>query len=297
VLEALTHAAEARDWAYVGRLVVAEAGPLMVSARRPALVKILHGVPADRLGSTAELMICAALLLFQTGDYEAIPARLDAARARTAGRPAAEREPVEILSHTLRLAADRVAGDMPAVVEGTGRLLDLLTTANSTAVPAIAQNRAIALNNRGLAFLWLGQADEAERHLWAASSAARAAGVELTEINATGHLALLQAMRGSVHEAGRLAAGAVDLADRRGWRYALQTVAAHLALALVRLAGQDLDGAERAARDGVRAHLGDPEAAQRLIVLGVRARLATARGAFLPARDLFGEAGGDAGRA
>jgi LuxR family maltose regulon positive regulatory protein len=295
VLQALSHAVAARDWAYAGRLTVTEAGPLMVSAHRPALVKILREVPADRLDSTPELMICAALLLFHVGDYEAIPARLDAARARLAGRPAAAREPVEILSHTLRLAADRVAGDMPAVVEGTGRLLDLLAATRTTAVPTIAQSRAIAMNNRGLALLWLGRTGDAERHLWAAASAARAAGVELAEINATGHLALLQAMSGSVHEAGRLAAGAVALAERRGWRYALQSVAGHLALALVRLAGQDLDGAERAAQDGTRAYLGDPEAAQRLMALGVRARLATARGAFALARDLFEEAGRDRG--
>ncbi|MFC4069950.1 LuxR C-terminal-related transcriptional regulator [Actinoplanes subglobosus] len=290
IMEALFHAVEARDWAYVGRLIVVEAGPLIVSARRPALVKILRGVPAAEFASTPELMICAALMMFHTGDYAAIPARLDGARARSQNRPDAEREPVEILSYTLRLAADRVVGDMPAVIDGTGRLLEILAGARSTAVPAIAQSRAIALNNRGLALLWTGRTGEAERDLWAGSNAARGAGVELTEINATGHLALMQAMYGSVHEAGKLASDALDQADRRGWRYALQTVAAHFALALVRLAGQDLDGAERASRDGARAHLSDPETAQRLIMLGVRARLAVARGSFDTARELYVEA-------
>jgi LuxR family maltose regulon positive regulatory protein len=295
VLEALEHAVQAQDWPYVGRLVVAEAGPLMVSAHRPAVVKILRAVPPARLASTPELMICAAMLLFHTGDYEAIPARLDAARAGMAGRPAAEREPVAIMSGMLQLAADRAVGDMPAVIDGTGRLLDLLADARSTAVPAIAQSRAIALNNRGLAMLWTGRLDEAERHLWAGRNAARAAGVELAEINATGHLALLQATAGSVHEAARLADGAVDRADRRGWRYALQTVAAHVAQALVRLTGQDLDGAARAVRDAQRGHLSDPEPAQRLMLLGVRARLATARGAYARAGELLDEAGRDRG--
>ncbi|MFF5078048.1 LuxR C-terminal-related transcriptional regulator [Actinoplanes sp. NPDC000266] len=290
VLEALAHAVSAHDWAHVGLLATTEAGPLMVSAHRPALVRILREVPPDRLGSTPELMICAALLLFHTGDYDAIPARLEAARAQLGARPGADREPIEIMSRTLQLAADRVTGDMPALIEGAGRLLEILGAARSAAAPALAQNRAIALNNRGLALLWSGDLDEAERDLWAASNAARAAGVELAEINAVGHLALLQAMAGSVHEADGLSGSAVALADRRGWRYALQTVAAHLAQALVRLAGNDLEGAGRAVRDGLRAHLSDPEAAQRLVLLGVRARLATARGAFAEARDHLGEA-------
>ncbi|HEX5205359.1 MAG TPA: LuxR C-terminal-related transcriptional regulator [Actinoplanes sp.] len=293
VLEALAHAVSARDWAYVGRLVVSQAGPLMVSAHRGPLVKILQQVPPAKLGTTPELMICGVLLLFHAGDYETIPARLDAARALLSTRPAAAREPIEILSNTLQLAADRAVGDMPSVIAGSGRLLALLRAARSAAVPAVAQNRAIALNNRGLALLWTGQVDEAERSLWAGANAARAAGVELAEVNATGHLALLHAFHGSIDAAAKLAAGALDLAGRRGWRYALQTVAAHFAQALVRLQALDLDGAERAARDGLRAHLGDPEAAQRLVALGVQARLAMARGALRNARNLLDEAARD----
>ncbi|MFI5896317.1 LuxR C-terminal-related transcriptional regulator [Actinoplanes sp. NPDC051513] len=290
VLEALAHAVEAGDWPYVGRLVATSAGTLMVSAHRAALVRILRAIPAERLHATPELMICAALLLFHAGDYDAIPARLDAARTLLRTRPSGPREPVEIMAYGLQLAADRAAGDMPAVIAGSGRLLDLLAVARSAPAPALAQGRAIALNNRGLALMWTGRPDEAERDLWAGSSAARSAGVELTEINATGHLALLQAMHGSVHEAARLADSAVDLADRRGWRYTLQTVAAHLARALAKLERNDLAAAAHAARDGERAHLSDPEAAQRLVVLGVRARLATARGEHAAARELFDEA-------
>lgn len=293
VLEALDHAVAAEDWPYVGQLVATGAGMLMVSAHRATLVRILRNVPAERLTTTPELLICAALLLFHTGDYDAIPARLDAARALLRTRPAGSPEAVEIMAHTLQLAADRAAGDMPAVIAGSGRLLDLLAGARSVPPPALAQSRGIALNNRGLALLWTGRLDEAERDLWAGSGAARAAGVELAEINATGHLALLQAMHGSVHEAGMLAGSAVDLADKRGWRYVLQTVAAHLAQALVAVERNDLETAARAARDGTRAHLSDPEPAQRLVSLGVQARTATARGDLTSARKLYEEAARD----
>ncbi|GAA4588481.1 LuxR family maltose regulon positive regulatory protein [Actinoplanes octamycinicus] len=290
VLEALAHAVSARDWAFVGRLVTAQAAPLMVSAHRPALVKILRRVPAERLTSTPELLICAALLLFHAGDYDAIPARLFAARELLHGRPDAVREPVEIMARTLQLAADRAAGDMPALLAGANRLLDLVAQARTVPVPAVAQNRAIALGARGVALLWSGRTGEAERELWAGANAARAAGVELPEVNATGHLALLKVMSGAVHEAAALAGGAVDLAEQRGWRYALQTVPAYFALALVRLERHDLDGARQALQDGLRGHHSDPEVSQRLVSLGVQARLAIARGNVGAARRALDEA-------
>jgi hypothetical protein len=46
----------------------------MVSAQRAASTKILELVPSEAFLSTAELMVSAALLLFQAGDYEAIRA-------------------------------------------------------------------------------------------------------------------------------------------------------------------------------------------------------------------------------
>ncbi len=226
VMEALTHAVSAQDWPYLGLLITTQAAPLMVSARRPALVRILQNVPATEFSSTPELMICAALLLYHAGDYGAIPARLTAARDRLRDRPDDAREPVEIVSHALQIAADRAVGDMPALIDGSTRLLDLLAHARTAPVSAIAQNRAIALGNKGLALLWTEKTDEAERHLWSAANAARAAGVELVEINATGHLALLHVLyrrrpRGRPagrqrHRPGRAPRLAVRAADRRG---------------------------------------------------------------------------------
>jgi LuxR family maltose regulon positive regulatory protein len=128
VMEALGHAVSAGDWTYIGKLVTGQAAPLILSAHRPALVRLLRQVPEDRLGSTAELMICAAVLLFHDGDYEAIPARLQHARRLLRRRPGDEHRPVELMRLTLQLAADRAVGDMPAVRAGCTELLALLAT-------------------------------------------------------------------------------------------------------------------------------------------------------------------------
>ncbi|WP_328471613.1 LuxR C-terminal-related transcriptional regulator [Actinoplanes sp. NBC_00393] len=288
VMEALTHAAAARDWQYIGRTVTAHASHLVVSSHRAALIKILNRIPVDRLTSTPELMVCGTLLLFHAGDFDALPARVARAREMLRRRPddLAGRQAETVLL-ALQQAADRAVGDMPAVITGNDAILELLGAADGAAA---AQQRAVATNNRGLARLWTGEPDAAGRDLWAGVSGARAGGVELTEINATGHLALLQVLCGSVREAAQLAGAARDLAAQRGWQYTLQAVAAHLAQALVDLEHHDLDAAEESLRHGIRAHQTDREAALLLVIRGIQARLAIARGVPARARVFVDEA-------
>jgi LuxR family transcriptional regulator, maltose regulon positive regulatory protein len=277
ILEAVWHAARARDWAYVGRLT-ARAAPLMVSAHRAALTKILSQVPSDAFASTAELMVSAALLLFQAGDYDAIPDRLAGAMELLEGRPDDDRIPLEITIRALQISVNSVKGDMPALVTDSTALLAVLARARTAEVTHALQYRAIALNNKGVGLLWTGHTDAAERYLWVAATAARSAGLELVEINAFGHLAMLELMFGSVREAASLADNALVLAERHGWRDALQTVPAHLAAANVELERADVTKAQRATRRGLRAHRGDPEAVQWKLWLGTQARCALMQG-------------------
>jgi LuxR family maltose regulon positive regulatory protein len=278
IIEALGHAVAARDWPYVGRLVVTHAAPQIVSTHRAALAQILRRVPPEALDATAELMTCAALRLFHAGDYDAIPEHLAGARELLETRPEAERLPVEITLQSLQVAVDRVRADMPTLIANSNQLLTMVAEVRVAQLPSAQQHRAIALNNKGVGLLWMEQPELADRALWPATTAARSAGVELPEINALGHLALLEAMCGSVREAAHLAASARDLAERRGWWSALQSVPAHLAQALVDLERNDLPAAQRAVQQGHVAHRGDPEAAQWKILSGVRARLVLAQG-------------------
>lgn len=296
VIEALSYAVRGEDWAYVGRLVTGQAAPLILSAQRAALAKVLHQVPREQLTSTPELMAVDVLLLFYVGDYDAIAARVARIRELLRDRPADDRDPVEVLLMALQVAADRAIGDMPAVVAVETEQLALLGRSPFLDGAAAAQYRAIALNGKGVALLWSGQVDHAAHDLRASSEAARAAGVELAQINATGHLALLEIMYGSVRTAAELAGSARDLAERRAWRYSVQAVAAHFAQALVDLERNDLAAAEEAFRHGVRAHDSEPEAAQRLVLLGVQARLALARGEPHQARSLLSQARRDRNR-
>jgi LuxR family maltose regulon positive regulatory protein len=289
VIDALGHAIAAQDWAYVGRLVV-DAAPMILSRDRARLVKVLEQVPAEEFGGTAELVLCGAVLLFNAGDYAGIQERLGEAQELLDDRPAAERRAVEISIRALRGDVSRVDGDMLAMIDDAVGQLTALTHVPLARLPATLQYRAIALNNMGVGLLWTGRPEAAERYLSMARTTAHNVGVELVEINALGHLALLEVMFGSVREAESLARVALDLAQRGGWTNSLQVVAAHHAVALVELERGRTGRAERAAQQGLRAHRNDPEAAQWKMSLGIAARLAMAQDRLPSARTFLQEA-------
>jgi len=289
IIDALSHAVAAQDWAYVGRLVV-DAAPMILSRDRGRLVKVLEQVPAAEFEGTAELVVCAAILLFNAGDYAGIRERLGEAQELLADRSVTEQRTVEISIRALRGAVSRVDGDMPSLINDTVGQLTALTQVPLARLPATLQYRAIALNNGGVGLLWTGRPEAAERYLSMAVTAAYTVGVGLVEINALGHLALLEVMFGSVHEAERLVRVARDKAQRGGWTNSLQLVAAHHAAALVELERGCLGRAERALQLGLRAHRSDPEAAQWKISLGVAARLAMAQDRLPSARAFLREA-------
>jgi LuxR family maltose regulon positive regulatory protein len=289
ILEALNHAVAAQDWDYVARLVVTHAGPLVLSSSRSAIMRVLRQVPTEELSSSADLLVCAGFRLFDAGDFDALSERLAIARRKLPDTPDEDRVSTELAIRVLQVSVDRVVGDMPALVTETTQLLAMLPKVLFTGVPSVLQYRAIALNNKGVGLLWTGRPDQAERYLWTASTAAHASGVELIEINALGHLALLEAMRGRLKESARLAADAIDLAERRGWLEVRQAVPAQLALALVGFERNELAEAQRLLAQALRANR-EPEAIQRLIGLGAQAWLALAHGDPTRARALLEEA-------
>jgi LuxR family maltose regulon positive regulatory protein len=162
IIDALCHAIAAQDWAYVGRLVV-DAAPMILSRDRGRLVKVLEQVPAAEFGGTAELVLCAAILLFNAGDYAGIPERLSQAEDLLTSRTVAERQAVEISIRALRGSVSRVDGDMPAMIDDTVGQLTALSHVPLARLPATLQYRAIALNNVGGGRLWTGRPAAAGR--------------------------------------------------------------------------------------------------------------------------------------
>jgi len=109
--------------------------------------------------------------------------------------------------------------------------------------------RAIALGHLGLAEVALGNLVEADGYLSEALEASRIADVPYAELAAMGGLAWVQLIRGRLRRAARIARGAVELAQARGWEHSSQAAASLSVLALVEHEWDDLEAADAHARE------------------------------------------------
>jgi LuxR family maltose regulon positive regulatory protein len=281
-LKAVRHAAAGQDWRLVGRLTATCGLPALTSADRAAMLAVLRRIPAEHLCTTPELVVCAALLMFDAGDFDAIPGAIQRAYQLLDG-PTRWRS-IEVVLGTLAGVVNRVRGDMPALVAATTEVLAHLTATSLADLSCQLQYRAMSLGGKGVGLLWMGHADRADRYLWTALTAARASGLEIVEIDALGHLALLAHLRGSLREANEYAVEARELAGRRGLGVARPSIGAHLALALVELDRNDVAAAERAFHEGYRAFRADPGVPHAMVTAVAYARLLTAQGEVDAAR-------------
>ena len=131
-LAALTHAAAAGDWELVARLVVDHGLPLAASMDRAELFRIVRSVPADRLIGSAELFVCAAILPWADGRYQAIPQYIAHARRMIGGH---RDDGLEVALSVLELAVARRCGAMFRVVAAATELLAELAGSSSTKCP------------------------------------------------------------------------------------------------------------------------------------------------------------------
>ncbi|MET0419535.1 MAG: LuxR C-terminal-related transcriptional regulator [Actinoplanes sp.] len=251
---ALEHAADARDWTFVGRLVVDHALPAIMSAGRPELTSVLERIPPARLGSTAELTLCAAALLYRSGERWSVADHVARVRSGT------HRLTVEVAARVLEAGAViRSRGDMACLITASTEVLRLLTGVRPGQLPSLREYRALALADKGVGLLWAGRADHADRYLWAACTTARVAGLELVEIDALSHLALLALMQGSMRDAEEYAVTARDRAAQLGPEPPQQSAVAHLTLALIDIKRNRVPQAQEALRHALHAQGAMPD--------------------------------------
>ncbi|BBH67294.1 transcriptional regulator [Actinoplanes sp. OR16] len=295
-LTAITHAAAGGDWGFVARLVVDRGLQLFASADREEFLAVLRRIPVERLVETAELTFCSALRDFAEGDIAAMPQRIARARMLLTGRGPQYRAVIDLALGVLETGVvTRWHGDMPRLVTDSSQLLEDLTTLRWDQVPARLQYRAMTLNHKGVGLLWTGRLDHAERFLWAAASAARAAGVPLVETNALSHLSLLVFLQGALNTADEHATAAIDLARRIDARTRPASAIAYLTRALIDAERGREAEAEESLRQGLHSIGDDPEAASAVVVSLVRARLLLDRREPLAARAALHRARTDAG--
>ncbi|WP_328469304.1 LuxR C-terminal-related transcriptional regulator [Actinoplanes sp. NBC_00393] len=288
---ALDHAVAAEDWPALGRIVVESAAPLIVTAERAKLFAVVQQVPPEAFSLTAELAVCGALRLVSEGDHGAVPEQLARVDRLLAGRRKADRLMVETAARLLdATVVRRVRGEMPKLIEQTTRILRRLATVRLEQLPAAHHYRAIAIANQGVGLFWADRADAAERDLWAGLSAARTAGVGLTEINTLGHLGALAFLRGSLHEAQEYAADCRSLAEEYDLTATPQATTAFLIEALIAVERDQVSEAEEALRLALHLDAYPHEAATVMLTCLVRAQVRLARDEPEGAREVLRQA-------
>ena len=289
-IEAMSHAADAEDWALTGRLFVTGAVALLVSADRSAIERVLARIPAERLDDGADLQLCAAARLFFADRYDDMEEHLVRARRQLETLGTNESKGTLAACLLLSTPALRLRGDIEglrrtcaeAIVELSGPAL---------ALPGAEEYRAVALNNLGGALLWLGRLDEAEQHL-AESLATAGTRLDVSRINMLSHLALVATTTGRLQQGEQYAAEAIELVEARGWNPLPQSAAAYLALSMIQLRRNDVTAAQRTLEAGKTPAR---EAVTRWAVLLGVAKLKVSLGELDSARDLMTHLADDLG--
>jgi LuxR family transcriptional regulator, maltose regulon positive regulatory protein len=202
--DAVRQAAAAGDWLFAARLVVDDLaiGTLIEAPDHDQLTDPFREMPDALLGAGPEPALVAAGVAFADGQHECARTALAAAEDSLAGLPADEKTTSRIAVAMLRLELERQTGDIEVT---TASVRQLEKYAGMLSDETLADRPRLVvrmLAERGLLFLWAGQPDEAAAIIGARHPASAGHGPECA--NYHGHLALAEAFRGRLHEAGHV---------------------------------------------------------------------------------------------
>ena len=241
-IPAIRHAAAARQWDEVGRLLTDIAWPLVLTPSGPALVSALGPAAARAVvDPTPSTLLAAAVCHFHRHDFEAMIRDGNAAADLLTGTQDNDRRPADALIGMMRVVHSRTRN--PAQTAPAAAHLLRLLEAPGRHLPTTHHHRVITINNHAIGRLWTGELDDAETTLATVRASSRELGLGLTELGAMGHLSLLDVIHGRLDGAIRLAAAAHEIAQRRGWLGEPIALVLFLAQGLIHLERSELDQA------------------------------------------------------
>lgn len=211
-VEAIHHAQAAETWNLAARLLSDHWFGLVLGGQTATAHELLAGFPAGTVTADPELTALTAARELDRGSPEEAERQLALATQLAESAAADRRAHLQLLLAILRLSVARHRGDLAAVVEQAQRLL----------APAEAQLglgddlRALALLEFGIAELWTGRFEAAERHLEQALALAQRIERPFLALSALAHLAQI-AIFDAVPLGARRSKQAIELAERHGW--------------------------------------------------------------------------------
>ena len=264
-VEAVRHAQAAQDWDLAARLLSDQWVGLGLGGLGATAHELLSRFPPAVITGDAELSARRAGVELNRGSLGEAERFVAIASQGLDSVPDDRRERVRVVLAVVRMRLARQRGNLPAVAEQAHALLGLAGAADQAWFGLGDDLRALALVNLGIAEVWTGCVDEADRHLEQGVALARQIERPFLEITGLAHWAQLASWR-SFPSGERRGRQAIDLAVRHGWTEEPVAGVAYLALGMTMVAQgrltegqQSLDQAELTLRAEV-----EPAAGMRL---------------------------------
>ena len=246
---AVRHAAAAGDWQLAAGMVIDGLAISEIIEPRDGqgVAGEFAGMPRSEAWTGAEPYLVAAAVALVAGRAESSAAALAAAEGILGRLPAGQQAAARLAAATIRLAASRSAGDLAQAAAAVSQVEALIDQMPEDKLAQHPEVRARTLADRGAVELWRGHLGEAARFLDADVAAATGPGAEHEWAACLGQLALVEALRGRLCHAAKLAGQAIAAVAAEEPRPPAQhpLPAALAALAWVHLQQGDLRAAGR----------------------------------------------------
>jgi LuxR family transcriptional regulator, maltose regulon positive regulatory protein len=244
LIAAVRHARQAGDWQLAASMVIdgLAISEIIEPRGSQSLADEFRGMPYSGAWTGPQpYLVCAAVEL-SAARCESSAAALDAAEDILDGLPADQEAASRLAAAAIRLTASLRNGDLAAAAMAADRAEVLVSRVPGDKLARHPEIQARVLSSRGAAQLWSGHLDEAARLLDSGAAAATAAGGEYERADCVGHLALVEALRGQLRRAVKLAAQATAAVKTEEGRPAVQhpNSAALVALAWAHLERNEL---------------------------------------------------------
>jgi LuxR family maltose regulon positive regulatory protein len=214
-VEAIRHALAAERWRFAADLLATYWFSLALEGRTAAVRELLAGFPPEIVAADAELAAMSAVTELARGALSEAERWTKVAGDQANAVPSDHRARLDVTLAITRLILARRRNDLSSVIEEGRRLVDRATV-DGVLRETGEDLRALALNELGIAEIWAGHFDDAERHLEEALDLTRRNERRPLELIALSHIAVVNGLRDSPLSEDR-AREALDLARANGW--------------------------------------------------------------------------------
>jgi LuxR family transcriptional regulator, maltose regulon positive regulatory protein len=243
--DAVRYAVRAGDWELAARIVIDElaVGELLDPGSGRGFTAALQGILPQESWTQPQPFLVAAAVALARLDCDSSATWLGRADDLLHGLPIDQQIPSRLAAALIRYDLARCAGDLDALRSGAAEAEAMLSRLPPHARAQHPELVVRALSNDGLAALWLGRLDDAEKLLAEATALPVPAAEAGEPASCIGSLALTEAFDGRLGRAHELAARAITASAAAAGdpvREPPPNVPADIALALVHLERYEL---------------------------------------------------------